>query len=63
MAIRKNAPMEFVDAGLEDFGSPRTAKFLDQLDAATPWDALAHPIKQHREYNSSGQADRCGSRG
>jgi len=54
MAIRKNAPMGFVDAALEDFGSSRTAKLLDTLDAATPWDTLARPITQLPEYKDHG---------
>jgi len=54
MAIRKNAPMGFVDIALEDFGSSRTAKLLDTLDAATPWDTLARPITQLPEYKSHG---------
>lgn len=54
MPIRKNAPMEFADTVLDDLGSTRTSKLLSRLDAATPWDKLAHPIKQLPEYNSHG---------
>lgn len=54
MAIRKNAAMGFVDAALEGFGSSRTAALLDRLDAATPWDTLAHPITQLSEYKDHG---------
>ncbi len=62
MAIRKNAPMGFVDTALEDFGSTRTSALLSKLDAATPWDTLAHPIKQLPEYKSHGAGARRGSR-
>tara|TARA_B100000508_G_scaffold8211_1_gene5963 strand:- start:255 stop:1262 length:1008 start_codon:yes stop_codon:yes gene_type:complete len=54
MAIRKNAPMGFADVVLDDLGSTRTSKLLSRLDAATPWDTLAHPIKQLPEYKSHG---------
>jgi len=54
MPIRKNAPMGFADMILEDLGSTRTSKLLSQLDAATPWDRLAHPIKQLPEYKEHG---------
>jgi len=54
MAIRKNAPMGFVDTALEDFGSSRTAKLLDKLDTSTPWETLARPITQLPEYKSHG---------
>jgi len=54
MPIRKNAPMGFADVVLEDLGSTRTSKLLARLDAATPWDQLAHPIKQLPEYKSHG---------
>ncbi|MBL4809695.1 MAG: hypothetical protein JKY43_06515 [Phycisphaerales bacterium] len=54
MPIRKNAPMGFADIVLEDLGSSRTSKLLSRLDAATPWDTLAHPIKQLPEYKSHG---------
>jgi len=54
MPIRKNAPMGFADVVLEDLGSTRTSALLSRLDAATPWDTLAHPIKQLPEYKSHG---------
>ncbi len=54
MPIRKNAPMGFADVVLDDLGSTRTSKLLSRLDAATPWDQLAHPIKQLREYKDHG---------
>lgn len=54
MAIRKNAPMGFADAVLEDLGSTRTSSLLSRLDAATPWDQLARPIKKLPEYKSHG---------
>ncbi len=54
MPIRKNAPMGFADVVLEDLGSTRTSKLLSRLDAVTPWDTLAHPIKQLPEYKSHG---------
>jgi len=44
MAIRKNRPMGFVDAALEEFGSTRTTKLLDRLAHATPWTTLSAPI-------------------
>jgi len=46
MAIRKNAPMGFVDIVLEDLGSSLAAKLLNKIDANTPWDTLARPITQ-----------------
>jgi len=54
MPIRKNAPMGFADMVLEDLGSKRTSKLLSELDAATPWERLAHPIKQLPEYKDHG---------
>ncbi len=54
MPIRKNAPMGFADVVLEDLGSTRASKLLSRLDAATPWDTLAHPIKQLPEYKDDG---------
>jgi len=54
MPIRKNAPMGFADVVLEGLGSTRTSKLLSRLDAATPWDTLAHPIKQLPEYKDHG---------
>ena len=54
MPIRKNAPMGFADVVLEDLGSKRTSALLSRLDAATPWDTLAHPITTLPEYTSHG---------
>ena len=54
MPIRKNAPMGFVDAALEEMGSKRTSALLARLDTATPWDKLATPIKQLPEYKQHG---------
>lgn len=54
MPIRKNAPLGFADVVLENLGSTRTSKLLSRLDAATPWEKLAHPIKQLPEYKSHG---------
>ena len=54
MPIRKNAPMGFADSIIEDLGSKRTSALLCKLDAATPWDQLAHPIKQLPEYKAHG---------
>jgi len=54
MPIRKNAPMGFADSIIEDLGSTRTSALLSKLDAATPWDQLAHPIKQLPEYKDHG---------
>lgn len=54
MAIRKNAPMGFVDSALESFGSTRITKLLNQLDEATPWEELAQPIANLPEYVNTG---------
>ena len=54
MAIRKNAPMGFVDLMFEGLGSPRTTEVLALLDAATPWEKLAHPIRHLPEYTNTG---------
>lgn len=54
MAIRKNAPMGFADFALQDLGSLRTTDMLDRLDAATPWETLAHPIRRLPEYKAFG---------
>ncbi|MFN7019765.1 MAG: IS5 family transposase [Phycisphaerales bacterium] len=40
------------DAGRS--GWPRTAKLLEKLDAATPWETLAAPIRALDEYNNPG---------
>ena len=54
MAVRKNESMGFVDAALADLGGPRSAAMLDKLDAATPWEKLAVPIRALPEYNNKG---------
>jgi len=54
MTIRKKAPMGFVYAALEHFGSSRTANLLDKLDAATLWGTLARPITLLTEYKDLG---------
>ena len=54
MPIRKNAPLGFADSIIAEFGSKRTSALLCKLDAATPWEKLAHPIKQLAEYKSHG---------
>jgi len=52
MAIRKNEAMGFVDAALDGMGATRAAVLLERLDAATPWEALAAPIRALPEYNA-----------
>lgn len=54
MGIRQNESMGFVDAALEGLGGPRSAALLDKLDAATPWEKLAAPIRALPEYNNPG---------
>ncbi len=54
MAVRKNEPMGFVDAALDGLGGPRSAALLERLDAATPWETLARPIRALPEYNNDG---------
>lgn len=54
MAIRKNESMGFVDAMLAELGGPRSAALLERLDAATPWEKLAAPIRRLPEYNAPG---------
>lgn len=54
MAIRRNEAMGFVDAALDSAGATRTAALLDRLDAATPWQTLAAPIRALPEYNAPG---------
>ena len=48
--IRQNEQMGFVDAALADCGGRRTAALLARLDAATPWETLAAPIRTLPEY-------------
>lgn len=54
MAVRKNESMGFVDAALDGLGGPRSAALLERLDAATPWEKLAGPIRTLPEYNNPG---------
>lgn len=54
MAVRKNESMGFVDAALDGLGGPRSAALLERLDAATPWEKLAAPIRALPEYNAPG---------
>ena len=54
MPIRQSAPMGFADVVLDDLGSTRTLALLSRLDAATPWENLAHTIKQLPEYKDHG---------
>ena len=54
MAVRKNESMGFVDAVVADLGGPRSGAILEQLDAATPWEKLAAPIRALPEYNNKG---------
>ena len=54
MAVRKNGSMGFVDAALDGLGGPRSAALLERLDAATPWETLAAPIRALPEYNNPG---------
>lgn len=54
MGIRKNGSMGFVDAALDGLGGPRSAALLEKLDAATPWERLAAPIRELPEYNAPG---------
>jgi transposase, IS5 family len=54
MAVRQNESMGFVDAVLAELGGPRSAALLERLDAATPWERLAAPIRALPEYNNRG---------
>jgi IS5 family transposase len=54
MAIRKNESMGFVDAALDGLGGPRAAALLKRLDAATPWEMIAAPIRALPEYHAPG---------
>jgi len=54
MAVRKNDSMGFVDAVLADLGGPRSASMLERLDAATPWEQLAAPVRALPEYTNKG---------
>lgn len=52
--ICRNEQMNFVDAALADCGGMRMAALLASLDAATPWKALAAPIRNLPEYRKRG---------
>lgn len=54
MAVRKNDSMGFVDAMMAELGGPRSAALLEKLDAATPWERLAAPVRALPEYNNVG---------
>lgn len=54
MGVRKNESMGFVDAMLAELGGPRSGALLERLDAATPWEKLAAPIRALPEYNNPG---------
>lgn len=54
MAKRQNESMGFVDAMMAELGGPRSAALLKKLDAATPWEKLAAPIRTLPEYNNAG---------
>ncbi|MBX3401968.1 MAG: IS5 family transposase [Phycisphaeraceae bacterium] len=54
MGVRKNESMGFVDAALDGLGGTRSATLLERLDAATPWERLAAPIRALPEYNAPG---------
>ncbi len=54
MGVRRNESMGFVDAALDGLGGTRSAVLLERLDAATPWEKLAAPIRALPEYNAPG---------
>ena len=54
MGIRQNESMGFVDAALGTLGGPRSAEFLAKVEAATPWERLAAPVRALPEYNNRG---------
>ena len=54
MAVRRNESMGFVDAMIAELGGPRSASLLERLDAATPWEELAAPIRALPEYTNPG---------
>jgi IS5 family transposase len=54
MAVRKNESFGFVDAVMAELGGPRSATLLERLDAATPWDAIAAPVRALPEYTNKG---------
>lgn len=53
MGVRKNESMGFVDAVMVELGGPRSAALLEKLDAATPWERLAAPIRKLPEYRNA----------
>lgn len=54
MKTRKNQSMGFADAVLAELGGPRSASLLEKLDAATPWEKLAAPVRRLPEYTHPG---------
>ncbi len=54
MAIRSNESMGFVDVMMAELGGPRSGTLLARLEAATPWEKLAAPIRVLPEYNNAG---------
>ncbi|MBY0308230.1 MAG: IS5 family transposase [Phycisphaerales bacterium] len=52
--VQKNEAMGFVEAVMADLGGPRSSLLLERLDAATPWEELAAPIRALPEYNNPG---------
>lgn len=54
MGVRKNESLGFVDAMMAELGGPRSAVLLEKLDAATPWETLAAPVRALPEYNAPG---------
>lgn len=54
MGVRQNESRGFVDAMMAELGGPRSAALLEKLDAATPWERLAAPVRKLPEYNNKG---------
>jgi len=52
MAVRKNESMGFADAAIDGLGGPRSAVMLKRLNALTPWETIAAPIRRVLEYNN-----------
>lgn len=52
--VRSNEALGFVDAMMAELGGPRSAALLEKLDAATPWEQLAAPIRELPEYTNPG---------
>jgi len=51
---RENLAPTLIDGLAADLGGPRTAKLLDQLDAAVPWQQLAEPVRAVYTAGSQG---------